>query len=608
MLRSIRSTALLGTILLAGSAAAQTKAGAKAPASDDSLIESSKPGNPPAAIPVPAAAKADEAAPAPVAVPAPPPPADDEGAVAEAPKAQKKKTVGGAGLDTQAVTIGAAADVGDTTSEKDWGFKFKGFFRAPMRLGIDDSGSLTPHQMQFHAPPVTPDGNYTRWMYTNISPGPWAELLFQYGNQRVMMTTSIASYNITSGGWRELQDQLGIDRAFLTLKFPEALGNAGGMAWDVGIFSNRYGAMGKYDAGEYETYLIARTRLAGATATADMELNDDLKLVLEGGGGAKVDQQYQTYNCPAGGATCTATYNYPSWVPYPGNAVQQGTNILLHGHAGLVISGILTAQLHYVNSFVRDARWNVGTTGGAYNGTTTINLLNSTQVPGKGSIQVLGLDLKLDGGWMGDGYIGVSYLIADNPLTINDSIEVLHSQGGWQLAQNYFPNSTKGNILSVAGQYTFSFAAFAMRPRPFWGQAADITVRPFFMYNKVSGTTNGINDVSKLKFGLDGVYSFIPMMAAGLRLDVVQPNMSDSHQSFGVISPRLIFRSEFVTHESIVLQYSYYAYGSSYTNTSKSSAVMPWPFGTYGTYNIGSSALNMQPDKHVITLYANMWW
>jgi hypothetical protein len=116
-----------------------------------------------------------------------------------------------------------------------------------------------------------PDGNYTRWMYTNISPGPWAELLFQYGNQRVMMTTSIASYNITSGGWRELQDQLGIDRAFLTLKFPEALGNAGGMAWDVGIFSNRYGAMGKYDAGEYETYIIGRTRFAGATATADME-------------------------------------------------------------------------------------------------------------------------------------------------------------------------------------------------------------------------------------------------------------------------------------------------------------------------------------------------
>jgi hypothetical protein len=148
--------------------------------------------------------------------------------VVGAPKAQKKRSIESAGLNTQTTTIGGGADLGDSTSEKDWGFKFKGFFRAPMRLGIDTSGrmgpsgstSLTANSLQFHAPPVVPDGNYTRWSYTNISPGPWAELLFQYGNQRVMMTTSIASYNITSGGWRELQDQLGIDRAFLTLKFP----------------------------------------------------------------------------------------------------------------------------------------------------------------------------------------------------------------------------------------------------------------------------------------------------------------------------------------------------------------------------------------------------
>jgi hypothetical protein len=605
MLRSITKAAFLGTIFLASAAAAQPSK----PSSDEKLIESSKPANPPAKTPVPAAAEAATPA-APVAVPAPPPPAADEMVEPEAgvPKAQKRRGVSGSGLDTQAVTVGGVTDVGDSTSEKDWGFKFKGFFRAPMRVGIDASGSLTPGETQFHAIPVTPDGNYTRWMYTNISPGPWAELLFQYGNQRVMMTTSIASYNITSGGWRELQDQLGIDRAFLTLKFPEALGDLGGMAYDVGIFSNRYGAMGKYDAGEYETYMIGRTRLAGVTATADLDVGDDFKLIFEGGGGAKVDQQYQRYTCTQDASTCTATYDYPTWQPYPGQSIQQGTNLLLHIHAGAVIKGILTAQLHYINSFVRDARWNVGTSGGANVGGQSVNLLYTREVPGKGSIQVLGADLKLDGGWMGDGYLGVSYLLANNPLTINDSIEVLHSQGGWQLAQNYFPNSTKGNILSVGFQYTFSVAAFMMRPRPFWGQATDVTIRPFFMYNKVGGTSNGINNVSKFKGGLDLVYSFLPVMAAGLRLDAVEPNLDDSHQNFYVISPRLIFRSEFVTHEAIVLQYSYYKYGSEYTNPATSAALMPWPFGPFGTWNIGSAGLDMQPDKHVLTLYANMWW
>jgi hypothetical protein len=45
-----------------------------------------------------------------------------------------------------------------------------------------------------------------------------------------------------------------------------------------------------------------------------------------------------------------------------------------------------------------------------------------------------------------------------------------------------------------------------------------------------------------------------------------------------------------------------------------SSKVMPWPFGQYGTLNIGDGAdseghgLNMKPDEHVVTLAASMWW
>jgi hypothetical protein len=69
-----------------------------------------------------------------------------------------------------------------------------------------------------------------------------------------------------------------------------------------------------------------------------------------------------------------------------------------------------------------------------------------------------------------------------------------------------------------------------------------------------------------------------------------------------------MLRSEFVTHESIVLQYSYYKYGSEYLDPKTVTPLMPWPFGTYGTLNIGESGLNMRPDKHVVMLYASMWW
>jgi hypothetical protein len=515
-------------------------------------------------------------------------------------------------MSTQSTTQGGAVEVGDTTAEKDWGFRFKGFFRAPMRLGVDNSGMLTPGKLQFHAPPVVPDGNYTRWMYTNNIPGPWAEMMFQYGNQRVMMTTTIASYNITTGGWRELQDQLGIDRAFLTLKFPEALGNLGGMAWDVGIFQNAYGGMGKYDAGQYETYLIGRTRIAGATATADMELSDDIKLVIEAGAGAKVDQQYQRYS---DSNKADALTDYPTWQPYPGNKKQIGTTLLAHGHAGVVFQGILTGTLHYVGTFVRDARFNVASQGGGVPGTTPVTP--------DAHIQVAGFDVKLDGGYLGTGYIGFSRLWAKNAGSVADAIEVLHSQGGWQLAQNYFSDGNR-KIASLGFQYTFSLASFLMRPRPFWGQAPDVTFRVYGMINHVFDTTSGGADgetipkdgrenanMWKVKLGFEPTYSFHPMMAVALRADLVQPNMSNSGESFEVVTPKLIFRSEFVTHEMIVLQGSWYHYGKDYTDPAKVASIMPWPYGKYGTLDLrylGDGKNSAPPDKWVIALSASMWW
>jgi hypothetical protein len=293
-----------------------------------------------------------------------------------------------------------------------------------------------------------------------------------------------------------------------------------------------------------------------------------------------------------------------------------------------VINGIWTVTGHYLNSFVRDARWNVATTGGTGTGDAASGLPDSAvapipAVPNSASIQVYGGDVRLNGGWMGDGYIGYSHIKAHNALAVADSIEVLHSQGGWQLAQNYFADGN-GSVDTVAGQYTFSAAAFMMRPRPFWGQAADLSVTGFFMYNKVSGTNPGIKggadnvtipagsaNMSKLKWGIEPTYSFLPMMAVALRVDLVNPNMSDSNQSFQVFTPKLIFRSEFVTHEMIVLQGSFYNYGSSYHDPNKVEAIMPWPYGRYGTLDIAAlraPGSNPQPDKFVISLAASMWW
>ena len=498
---------------------------------------------------------------------------------------------------------------------EDWGFKFHGFFRGPMRLSMaNESGP--GRGIQFHAPPVTPDLNYTTWAYTNNNPGPWAELIFQYGNNRATMTAAVATYNITSGGWRELQDQLGIDRAFLTLNFPDALGDLGKLTWNAGVFSNRYGAMGKYDAGAYETYMIGRTRVAGETLTAELDVTDDIKVVAEHGIGAKMDSQQ-----------FDSVYRASSWQPYPGYA-QTGTTLLHHAHLGVVFMNMLTLTGHYMYTWTKDAMRTSMNGVGTYTSPDDKPHTNWSDAKSMnardGAMQVLGVDLRFDGGWMGDGYVGFSSIKGQNVGVLSDTMEVLHSQGGWQFTNNYLGRQGDGTVNSIGFQYTFSLAAFMLRPQAWWGQGTDLTVQVFGMYNQITdlppgqaigitgtpdaGGAKGIDGLGTKKFkcGTLVLYTPLPYLSVGSRFDWVQPNMDNSTHNFWVVSPRLLFRTQYVTNEQIIIQYQYYSYGSWYNTDPMNS--LPTPYGSNNLQSEGVLFFANHPDKHTVTIAASMWW
>jgi hypothetical protein len=89
-------------------------------------------------------------------------------------------------------------------------------------------------------------------------------------------------------------------------------------------------------------------------------------------------------------------------------------------------------------------------------------------------------------------------------------------------------------------------------------------------------------------------------MGIGARFDTVQPTNLDLNQSFSVLSPKIIFRSRFVTHEEITMQYSHYWYGS---------AVAPQP--PYGTPPVAGAPgvfTGYPPDANVFGIKATMWW
>jgi hypothetical protein len=261
-------------------------------------------------------------------------------------------------------------------------------------------------------------------------------------------------------------------------------------------------------------------------------------------------------------------------LPYPG-PVKQGTTIVHHAHLGLTFREKATLTGHYLTTWTDDA-----------------------QAAGEkdGRITVYGVDLKFLTGLYGDGYFGYSHIDSHEILRLAQSLEFLHSYSGWSLRDNFFKGSNTGNgsIDSILFQYTYSLATLLRHPEPFWGQGPDIVIG---LYGTMSWVKNNERDEagerllipkSKLKLGADVTYTMLSWLGASVRVDSVQPDMKDNTQSFTVISPKLIIRTEFVTHEQVVLSYSGYF--------NKKNVSPAWPNAAYPC------------DEHVVAVIGSMWW
>jgi hypothetical protein len=543
--------------------------------------------------------------------------AQDNAAAAPAPAEAPKKKANGPSLGLSPDAPQAAgrltspaepAPVVAAEPSAEWKFDVTGYFRAPMRMSwgpattADDRTTVSPGT-QLRTPPLIPDANYIDWRYTNSYVAPWTELNFHYGNDRVKATVQIASYNLTDPGYRRLESNLGINQAYITMLWPELGGSERlHLSATVGGFTNRYGAAGRYDAGKYETYIFGRTHVAGETLNLSFDANDDLTLVVEETFGAKLEP-IPFYGRPLGNSVVAnmgdVRQGLPAWEPFPGPRAMEST-FVASAHLGAVYKKALLMGLHYINAFANDNERSTANQGQHFGPDSRPSNED------KPSIKTYGADVKLLGGVLGDGYIGYSHLKATNAIYLQDAIEVLHSFGGWQLHDNYFgpPGSTDpvtGSIDTVMAQYSFSFGTLFWYPNAFWGQAPDLVATIFGMYNHVNAPFNEAYSMDKLKFGAEINYLPLPWFGLGGRFDAVQPNLDNSRQNFSVISPRLYFRTDFVTHEQIMVQYSRYFYGDAYAPGD------PQGGGMY-PYNSQTGAAQMGLDKNAFQIAAIIWF
>ena len=151
----------------------------------------------------------------------------------------------------------------------------------------------------------------------------------------------------------------------------------------------------------------------------------------------------------------------------------------------------------------------------------------------------------------------------------------------------------------------------------FWGEGWDVKLSLYTLINFVQSDVDRMDGVRRMKYGADLVYDALPWLGVGTKFDRVQPNNKLPEQSFGILSPRIVFRSNWVTHEAITLQYSRYFYNARQcpTDTPNPHACVQAPSATGAPDGLGTIGSDLEvgapvalPDINVFAIMANIYW
>jgi hypothetical protein len=449
-------------------------------------------------------------------------------------------------------------------SDQDWQFDFHGMVLLPLRVGINSrEGTVYTDQKEtvLHTPPVVP-GSFETFEYTAIAPDPWVQLNFSYGNPTVVATVIVAARTVNNADvWFNAPDHIGVNDAFFTYR--PRVHEAIHVNVNLGAFASHYGHMGEYDLGRNGTPLIARVSGMGATGTAIFDLENDLQVVTE------VGLQGQLTKTPVG-------IQPAAWNGYADPNV--GSTFAAHGHAALGYAGKAQLGAHLISAFAQDDR-----------------ATPTTQQDG--SISVLGLDARLTLGRYGHFYLGYGHTTADEARSVSGVIRVLNAPGGAGLADEYFGRDADGRIngtLNVLGaQYDLSLGNLLRFPQNFDGKSPDLVFSLFGMYAGAETPVAPYDGIDRLKYGAEVGYSMLRWLALGGRFDRVLNDIDDDSQTHAVWTARAIFRSDFASQDQVVLQYSNYQSGSGVAVKDGQPPVRDF---------------SIDPDNHVVSLMASMWW
>jgi hypothetical protein len=129
-----------------------------------------------------------------------------------------------------------------------------------------------------------------------------------------------------------------------------------------------------------------------------------------------------------------------------------------------------------------------------------------------------------------------------------------------------------------------------LAPEPFSGQAPDIVITAGGTFGRTTSSEAPYDGRVRYKYGIDGLYTVLPWLGFGLRLDRVIPSSKVPEQTFSVVAPRILFKTDWNSRENITLGY------------------VKWFFGKESHLDGLSQRSNELIDDQMFTLNFNMYF
>ena len=206
-------------------------------------------------------------------------------------------------------------------------------------------------------------------------------------------------------------------------------------------------------------------------------------------------------------------------------------------------------------------------------------------------MDVIGADFRMVNNYLGNGAIAVSYADAKYAQLLT-GMNYFGADSGELLTKRLLGQQGGGTakVLVVGAEYNFSWGKFLWYPDAFWGDGPDLVNSVFCDVVHVDSKDPDFDGRLIYKFGTEATYRMLPWFALSARYDHVAPNSKDEKEAFDVISPKLIFRSNWNSHEQVVLSYTRWLLGK-HTHGEAPNDYMPYEL-----------------DNQMLALNFGMWW